>query len=137
MSRSSSLKATMLFALSVFFLVRDSNEFRAAHRYADEKCRTLRVRGYGIFYGLTDNAIRKKCKNFNLPHHSSDYKQENKKNPYKKQVAQINKDTKEIICIYESIASAARAVGASKGSHITEVCQGKLKSAYGFYWQYY
>ena len=64
-------------------------------------------------------------------------KQENKKNPYKKQVAQINKDTKEIICIYESIASAARAVGASKGSHITEVCQGKLKSAYGFYWQYY
>ena len=91
----------------------------------------------GDFYGLTDNAIRKKCKNFNLPYHSSDYKQENKKNPYKKKVAQINKDTKEIICIHESIASAARAVGVSKGSHITEVCQGKLKSAYGFYWQYY
>ena len=25
-------------------------------------------------FGVTDNAIRKWCKNYNLPHHSSDYK---------------------------------------------------------------
>ena len=31
------MKTERAFALSVFFLVRDSNEFRAAHRYADEK----------------------------------------------------------------------------------------------------
>lgn len=92
------------------------------------------------FYGITDNAIRKKCKNLNLPFHSSDYKQKKEKkvcHKQEKQVIQIDKNTKEVICIYKSIADAARAVGASKGSHITEVCQGKLKSAYGFYWQYY
>ena len=94
----------------------------------------------GSFYGISDSAIRKKCKNFGLPYHSSDYKQGEQKKErksYKRQVAQIDKNTKEIIHIYESIAEAARAVGASKGSHITEVCQGKLKTAYGFYWQYY
>ena len=91
----------------------------------------------GSFYGISDNAIRKKCKNFDLPYHSSDYKQKKEKKPYKKQVVQIDKNTKEIIHIYKSIAEAARAVGASKGSHITEVCQGKLKTAHGFCWQYY
>lgn len=91
----------------------------------------------GFFYGISDNAIRKKCKNFGLPYHSSDYKQKKEKKSCKRQVAQIDKKTKEIIHIYESIAEAAHAVGASKGSHITEVCQGKLKTAYGFCWQYY
>ena len=91
----------------------------------------------GAFYGITDNAIRKKCKNFNLPYHSSDYKQKKEKKPCQRQVIQIDKNTKEIIHIYKSIAEAARAVGASKGSHITEACQGKLKTAHGFCWQYY
>lgn len=91
----------------------------------------------GAFYGITDNAVRNKCKNFNLPYHSSDYKQKKEKKPYQKQVVQIDKNTKEIIHIYKSIAEAARAVGASKGSHITEACQGKLKTAHGFCWQYY
>lgn len=91
----------------------------------------------GAFYGITDNAIRKKCKNFNLSYHSSDYKQKKEKKPCQRQVIQIDKNTKEIIHIYKSIAEAARAVGASKGSHITEACQGKLKTAHGFCWQYY
>ena len=64
-------------------------------------------------------------------------KQKKEKKPCQRQVIQIDKNTKEIIHIYKSIAEAARAVGASKGSHITEACQGKLKTAHGFCWQYY
>jgi hypothetical protein len=44
--------------------------------------------------------------------------------------------TGEIVSTYESIADAARDLGIIKGNHITEACQGKIKSAYGFRWQY-
>lgn len=90
----------------------------------------------GTIYGISDNAIRKKCKNYGLPHLSSDYKPIKTKINQKRPVQSLNIITGEIVSTYESIADAARDLGIKKGNHITEACQGKIKSAYGFYWQY-
>ena len=54
----------------------------------------------------------------------------------KKIVLQIDKDSNQVIAEYESTNAAARALGKKKGSHISEVCNGKLKQAYGFLWKY-
>lgn len=58
---------------------------------------------------------------------------------FKRQVQQINKDTKEIIATYNSLADAAEAVGKTRTSgpgSICSVCKGKKKTAYGFIWKY-
>ena len=93
----------------------------------------------GKLFGLSDNAIRKRCKKFELPYHSSDYKpkkEEKAKVVQEKPVAKIDKATGEILETFESIAAAARDLGIPKGNHITEACRGTIKSAYGFYWKY-
>lgn len=90
----------------------------------------------GAIYGISDNAIRKKCKTYGLPHLSSDYKPTKTKINQKKPVQSLDLVTGEVISTYESIADAARDLNLAKGSHITEACQGKIKSAYGFRWQY-
>lgn len=54
----------------------------------------------------------------------------------KKAVFQIDSKTDEIIRKFESVAEAARTIGKAKGSHITEVCKGKYKTAYGYKWKY-
>ena len=62
--------------------------------------------------------------------------------PITKAVAMCNKDTKEIIQTYSSTTEAAKALGKitstshGAGSHIADVCKGKRKSAYGYFWKY-
>ena len=92
----------------------------------------------GRMFGISDNAVRKWCKDYGLPYHSSDYQKPKTKEEkiYKKRVLQLDKDTDEILNIFESTNDAARSLGKSKGSHITEACQGKIKTAYGYKWQY-
>lgn len=58
---------------------------------------------------------------------------------FKKKVAQIDKDTDEIIATYDSIADAAIALNKNKSSAspgICKVCKGKKKTAYGYKWKY-
>lgn len=90
----------------------------------------------GRLYGITDNAVRKWCKNYEIPYHSSDYKPPKEEKVYKKKVAQIDLTIDKIIAVFDSINDAARSLGKKKGSHITEVCQGKGKTAYGYKWKY-
>jgi group I intron endonuclease len=90
----------------------------------------------GRIYNLSDNAIRKRCKNFDLPTHSSDYKTEIVKKPFERPVKQIDAKTNEVIQIFCSTNEAARSLGKQKGNHITEVCQGKGHTAYGYKWEY-
>ena len=52
----------------------------------------------------------------------------------KKAVAQIDKNTNEIICIFESVAEAERAMHCN--GHIKDVCKGKRKTTGGFKWKY-
>lgn len=90
----------------------------------------------GKLFGVTDNSIRKWCKNYDLPTHSSDYKPKKEKLPCKIAVNQIDIETGQIIQTFESAMAAARFLGKSKGSHITEVCKDKCKTAYGYKWEY-
>ena len=96
----------------------------------------------GKQYNVVDNTIRKWCASYGLSTHSKDYKQEVHKIysdttviGFKKRVAQIDKDTDEIIAIFESASEAAKALN-KKNSHITEVCNGIHKTAYGYKWKY-
>lgn len=52
----------------------------------------------------------------------------------KRAVAKLDKDTEEILEIFDSVSDAERAIGGSK--HIGSVCQGKRKTANGFKWKY-
>ena len=92
----------------------------------------------GRMFGVSDNSVRKWCKSYGLPYHSSDYQKQKIKEEknYKKRVLQLDKDTNEILNFFESTNDAARSLGKNKGSHITEACQGKIKTAYGYKWRY-
>lgn len=55
-----------------------------------------------------------------------------------KKVLQIDKETGKILNYFNSFMEAANFLGKTgKGSHISEVCSGKRKSAYGYYWKTY
>lgn len=90
----------------------------------------------GNMFNVSSSSIVRWCKSYNLPYYSEDYKIKKEKQAYKRPVNQIDKNTNEIIATYESSMDAARALGKKKGSHITEVCKGIHKTAYGYKWQY-
>lgn len=58
-----------------------------------------------------------------------------KKDQYK-QIAQLDKNTNEIIQIFPSIQAAYMFLGKQHSGHIAAVCNGKRQTAYGFKWQY-
>lgn len=104
----------------------------------------------GKMFGVSATAIKKWCKSYNIPYLKNDLIQwyddqlgiedlsdkQNVKKDCKKRVNQIDINTNSIIATFESSMDAARALGKKKGSHINEVCNGKLKQAYGFLWEY-
>ena len=94
----------------------------------------------GKHFGVSDNSVRKWCKNYNLPTHSSDYKikieNPNKGKSIPKKVLQFDMDD-NFIAEYNSIAEACRAIGKpGESSHISSVCSGKRKSASGYKWKH-
>lgn len=50
-------------------------------------------------------------------------------------VAQIEKDTHRRVRIWDSVSQVARDFGVSQGN-ISACCRGRIKSAYGFHWEY-
>jgi hypothetical protein len=50
-------------------------------------------------------------------------------------IYQLDKDTNKIIATFDSIAEAGRHLGKPNVSHISAVCDGKRKIAYGFRWK--
>lgn len=51
-------------------------------------------------------------------------------------VAQIDMVTNEILQVFDSVKSAKRALEISHSGHIADVCNGKRKSASGYFWKY-
>ena len=51
-------------------------------------------------------------------------------------VAQLDKNTKEILNIYPSLKEAYKAINKEHSGHIASVCNGKRKTAYGYSWKY-
>ena len=67
---------------------------------------------------------------------STDIKQQRGYLARVKPVIQKDKYTHQIINIFPSMEEAKRQLNIKNSSHISEVCQGKRKSAYGFIWEY-
>lgn len=53
-----------------------------------------------------------------------------------KPILQLDKDTKEVLNVFPSIAEAYRYLGKQHSGHIAAVCNGKRKTAYGYIWKY-
>ena len=51
-------------------------------------------------------------------------------------VAQLDKETEEVINIFPSIKTAYQSLEKQHSGHIAAVCNGKRKSIYGFKWKY-
>lgn len=104
--------------------------------------------GTGEYFGVSATAIKKWCRAYNIPHLKLEltkwyYERSGKQPPEKtkkksriKKVKQIDPVTNEIIEVHENATAAARKFGGVKGSHISEVCNGIHKTAYGFKWEY-
>ena len=109
----------------------------------------------GKKYGVSDNSIRKWCKQYSLPTHTKEIKdlytkeilgivkeeKEDllpKKQALKGIVLQCDKDNHEIIINkYPSTHAAWIALwDENKYKHIGEVCRWQRKSAYGYFWRY-
>lgn len=89
----------------------------------------------GKKYGVSANSVKKWCRNYNLPFYTVDYKPIIVKQVASapKAVAQVDKETSEILATYSSIYEAERCTGIF---HISDVCNGKRKTAGGFIWKF-
>lgn len=118
---------------------------RKVERPTAEELKQLLLDANGNFtaigkqFGITDNAIRKWCKAYDMPFHTNDYKtQKPKRIPQPvepcKPVAKLDIKTGEVLEIYPSIYQAEQANGNTK--HISQVCRGKRKTCQGFGWKF-
>ena len=105
----------------------------------------------GRRFGVSGNTIKKWCKSYQIPH-----KYEELVNWYNKQMGitsgpikpirplrenvqsihQIDMGTGEVINTFESASAAERWLGRGHRDKILDVCKGKRKSAYGYYWKF-
>lgn len=101
----------------------------------------------GEQFGVSDNAIKKWCKNYGIPtkryelfewyNSQVEEKQQIKSVfPGSKSVRQIDPKTGNVIAIFSSVCSAAKSMGSNNNSHIVAVCRGREKTAYGYIWEY-
>lgn len=97
----------------------------------------------GKKYGVTDSTVRKWCNKYEIPNKSSDYKTVKKEpkekiRPFKISVVQLNIETNEEINYFDSISDAARSLGLNDKccTHISDVCKGIRKTAYGYKWKF-
>lgn len=121
----------------LYFLTEHKGNFTAAGRY----------------YGTTDNNVRRWCKQYDLPFHTSDYKpkvetalKEKTGEGLPKPIVRLDKNTLEELQRYESMYDAARWLQENGytldksisgiSSHIGQVCNGKRKTAYKYIWKY-
>lgn len=109
----------------------------------------------GRDFGVSGNTIKKWCISKGLPHKKQElqnwyYTHTNTIPPITtnpptrrkiteivKRVNQIDLHTQEVIKVFDSPTLAAKSISdKADDSHISQVCRGKRKSAYGYFWQY-
>lgn len=94
----------------------------------------------GKLFGVSDNAIRKWCKKYNLSHYSKDYKikqaiANNTISNKPKPVQMLDINTNQVLHTFTSLSEAGRFLNKSS-THIGEVCNGICATAYGYKWRY-
>lgn len=100
----------------------------------------------GKLYNVSDNTVRRWCKEYNLPYKYRDiHKKEIKEKKISKNPVQALSLNNDKAFIFESISNAAnwlikeqliKSQENSIRTHISEVCKGKRKTAYGYIWKY-
>lgn len=105
----------------------------------------------GRKFGVSGNTIVKWCVGFQIPSHKKELeewyysqigepvpkRERRKMSDIMKPVRQIELKTMRIISEFGCPADAAKSINdKADATHIAEVCRGKRKSAYGYYWQY-
>lgn len=107
-----------------------------------------------FWYGKTidDDSIKKRTESFKKNYKKENHHQYGKKQTQKqeesnkvtmqiikeklrKPVAQIDKNTKEVVNTYDGVREASRITGFDCSS-ISKCCRGERKTAYGFIWEY-
>lgn len=105
----------------------------------------------GEKYGVSDNTIRNWCNRYGIPIKSAHLNSEKSRKEFSKRmkkiakkssttnkaIAMLDKETEEVLIVFESIGSATEYVGGSR-SNITKSIRGKegRRSAYGYKWRY-
>lgn len=96
----------------------------------------------GQKYNVSSNSVKKWCIKYGIPNKSSDYKKnkviKEKLREYKIGVVQLDINTNEEINSFSSVMEATKSLGLKNncGSHITDVCRGRRKTAYGYNWKF-
>lgn len=102
----------------------------------------------GQKYGVSDNAVKKWCVTLGLPKLKPELKQyveeqilhlppKVKGTTKPRPVVQLDIETETYISEFPTLSDAANAIGVSNGDgHISDVCKGKRKTAYGYKWKY-
>lgn len=90
----------------------------------------------GRIFNTSDNVVRSWCRSYDLPDKTNAYKEKiEKRSITLGKVNQIDIETNEIIATYKSAMDAARSLGNEDyNKHISSVCTGRRKSAYGYRW---
>ena len=126
---------------------------RAARPEPLELAKMIKESGFakvGKRFGVSDNAVKNWCKQYNIPHKISAliiwYDQQtaivskkhedSSRSSGQKAVEQINPDTDTIVATYPSVIAAARALGRKTGNRISAACRGEQNLAYGYLWRF-
>jgi group I intron endonuclease len=93
-------------------------------------------------FNVTDNAVRKWCRKYEIPSHSFDYREKKPakvtkpKSDQYKPCYMIDKETNEILMEFESREAAGKYLDITQASaHIGQVCNGERESAYDYKWK--
>lgn len=94
----------------------DGNDIETIHKITKYDADTIRS-------ALDDNNI------------TSEIRKQRQYKSFSKPVAMLDKDTKEILKVFSSISEAYKFLNKSGDGHISSVCKGKRKTAYGYSWK--
>ena len=95
----------------------------------------------GKMFNVSDNTIRKWCKNYNIPSHSSDYKEPKEELEKKSQkslpipVQQIDRETGEIINQFLSLKEAEQKTGILHIRQASDPKNNQRQTAGGYIWK--
>lgn len=100
----------------IYSLWQDGNDIKTIHKITNYDSTTIRS-------ALDDNNI------------TSEMRKQRQYKGFSKSVAMLDKDTKEILKVFSSISEAYKFLNKSGDGHISSVCKGKRKTAYGYSWK--
>lgn len=96
----------------------------------------------GQKYNVSANMVKKWCRYYNISSSISDYKMPKHKKErakgitYPQKVKMLDAQTNNILQTFDSMESAYKYLNVQSSSHISLVCRGKRKTAYGYKWAF-